>query len=649
MKKISSLTAALLLSSCLFAQKKDPELPSFGKVEKADLAMKTCDYDDKADALVLVDNGELTYLWGSGIEMKRRIRIKILNDKGLEWANVKLPYLSNGGAQDITGIDAQTYNLDESGNVVVTKLEKKLVYDKKIDKRTSEKIFSFPAVKVGSVIEYKYKHSGMGLIDWYFQRSIPVKYSRFSLDFPQEIEVNVSPVVSRDFASKSNSSGTRYEKTYSMTNVPAFRDEPYILNEDFYRDRLETKVIAYQENGLRKNNIANWLQVIRYLMEDEDFGVQVKKNIPRTADLDATLKTLPNPYDRMKAVFRYVQANMQWNDYNGIWALDGVKSAWKDKKGTTGEINLILINLLKDAGLNVHPVLVSTHANGIVNTSDAGTFGYPGFYQFNKVLAYVELNNRVYVLDATDKSTPIHLIPSSILQTEGLVIEKLETNEWGWKFLSDDHSSKNVIIIRGLIDAEGKMTGEASVSSFDYARLGKTAVAKTGKDKYLERFITASNPGIVVDEVSFENLESDSLPLVQNFKFNQALNSSGDYQYFSANILSGLEKNPFVADNRFSDVFFGTNQSYTIMGNFSLPEGYEFDALPKNVRMIMPDTSITISRMSQISQNIMMTKIQLEFRRPLYPAAQYPEMQAFYMQLQELLNEQFVVRKKTKS
>jgi hypothetical protein len=268
------------------------------------------------------------------------------------------------------------------------------VYEKKLNKRSSEKVFTFPAVKVGSIIEYKYKHVGMGLIDWYFQRSIPVKYSRFKMDFPEEIEVHVTPHTSRNYEQKKETPGRRTISTYSMTNVPSFRGEPFIINEDFYRDRLETKVIAYTVDGRRYNRVANWVQVIKALMEDEDFGVQVKKNIPRTADLDEKLKTITQPYNRMKTIYKYVQDNMQWNEYVGIWAADGVKAAWKDKKGTSGEINLILVNLLKDADLNAHPVLVSTHDNGVVNSFDAGTFDWPGYYQFDKVMAFVEIDNK---------------------------------------------------------------------------------------------------------------------------------------------------------------------------------------------------------------------------------------------------------------
>jgi hypothetical protein len=384
-------------------------------------------------------------------------------------------------------------------------------------------------------------------------------------------------------------------------------------------------------------------------MEDEDFGKQISKNIPRTVELDEQLKNITAPYERMKVVYKYVQDNMLWNEYTGIWALDGVKSAWKDKKGTVGEINLILVNLLKDAGLVVHPMLVSTHGNGVVNTADAGTFDYPGFYQFNKAMAYVEIDKEIYVLDASQKNTPVHLIPSDILMTEGLVIEKIGTSEWGWKTLwKDNLVSKNILTINGEIDENGMMKGQIAIASFDYAKLARLSTVKAGKEKFIEKYISESNPGLTVDELVFENVTSDSLPLKQLIKFNRPLNAAGDYKFFSANILTGLEKNPFVADNRFSDVFFGFNQNYIITGNFTIPDDFEFDELPKNIKMRLPDTSMVISRVSQVFGKTLQTRIQVDFKKPVYDSEQYSELQEFYQRLFEILNEQFVVRRKEK-
>ncbi|MEO6453241.1 MAG: DUF3857 domain-containing protein, partial [Ginsengibacter sp.] len=407
MKRFLVVSIVMCVCVSVIAQKKSKNkeiaIPAFGKVEKADLEIKECDFDDKAEALVLVDEGVLD---GFNIQLKKRIRIKILTDKGLDWANVHLPYKTDGNTQNISNLEAQTYNLDESGNVIVTKVERKLIYEKKLNKKYSEKVFTFPEVKVGSIIEYKYNHYGVGLIDWYFQKSIPVKYSRFTIEFPSGVEILINPICSGKFEKNEESNNTSTTKTYTMTNVRGFRDEPYIINEDFYRDRLETKVTAYKINGFMRDRNVTWIQVIKYLMEDEDFGTQLKKNIPRTAELDEKLKNVTTPYGKMKTIYKYVQDNMQWNDYTGIWALDGVRAAWKDKKGTVGEINLILSNLLRDAKLEAHPVLVSTHDNGVVNTVDAGTYDYPGFSQFNKVMAFVEIDGKEYVLDASQKETP---------------------------------------------------------------------------------------------------------------------------------------------------------------------------------------------------------------------------------------------------
>jgi hypothetical protein len=443
---------------------------------------------------------------------------------------------------------------------------------------------------------------------------------------------------------KSTTKGQNQQQTYTMHDVPALRDEPYITSDDDYLQRIQSDIIAFNPNmGQRQKLQPTWPQVIRALMQDEDFGMQLKKNIPRTADLDSALKNINDPYQRMVIIHRYVRKNMEWNGYTSIWAMDGVKSAWKDKKGTSGEINLILVNLLKDAGLKAHPILVSTRENGRVSTDVAD------ISQFDKVMAHVTVNDKTYVLDATEKYTSSKIIPYDVMFSEGLIIEKLDTYEWGWETLWNEAQFKTITIVNATIDTKGQIKGTASVNSFDYARVQRTPKLKEGKDKFIAHYFTANNPGTVIDSISFENEDVDSLPLIQKFQFSQPVNSSGDYTYFSANLFSGLEKNPFITDSRFSDVFFGTNQEYHIIGNFFIPEGYTFEELPKNIRMIMPDTSITITRRVATEKNQLSTRITLQFKKPFYTPEEYADFKEFYKKLFDLLNEQFVIRKKPNS
>ena len=97
-----------------------------------------------------------------------------------------------------------------------------------------------------------------------------------------------------------------------MRNIPALRDEPYISCTQDYLQRIEPRIIAFNGPYGRESLLSTWPKVIKGLMEDEDFGLQLKKEIPRTADLDAELKTISDPYRRMVAIHNYVRKNMEW-------------------------------------------------------------------------------------------------------------------------------------------------------------------------------------------------------------------------------------------------------------------------------------------------------------------------------------------------
>ena len=103
------------------------------------------------------------------------------------------------------------------------------------------------------------------------------------------------------------------------------------------------------------------------------------------------------PEEKMKSVFNYVRNNMVWNNMYSMYTTRGVKDAWQTKSGNSGEINLLLINLLKKAGLETYPMLVSERFDGKVDKS------YPFMDQFNSVFACVIISNKKYYLDATDK------------------------------------------------------------------------------------------------------------------------------------------------------------------------------------------------------------------------------------------------------
>jgi hypothetical protein len=644
MKKLIILPALLLVAAVTAIGQKVPDLPAYGKVTKAELELKECSFEKNAAAMMLFTKGVSVYAIHPGsfndfVETEYHYRIKIFSKKGFDAADIKIRYPNYDKEIELSNLKAQTYNLDATGNIVVSKVEKSAIYDKKLNKRMSQKTFAFPDVKEGSVLEYSYKIKGSALSEWYFQDVIPVQTSMFVADFATEFEMALVPNVSMPLQQTSDTKGANRVSTYVMQQIPGLNNEPYMSCAKDYLQRIEVKQVAINIAGQpRYSLLRTWPGIIKQMMEDEDFGVQLKKNIPRTSDLDALLNGVTDPYKKMTIIHHYVRNNMQWDNYYSIWALDGVKSAWKDKKGNTGEINMIMINLMRDADLSAHPLLVSTRDNGIVNT------GVAGFDQFNKVLAYVDIGKKHYVLDATDKVTPSYLVPMEVMASEGLVIEKLSTFEWGWRTLWDSHLDYTNVFISGEIDDKHAMNCGAEVAAYDYAKVRMAPVIKSGNEA-LKTNLEASGDGIKVENLEVGNATVDTLPLVQKFNFTLPATTSGDYRFFTVNLFTGLEKNPFIADQRQTDVFFGVNRSYKINASIFLPEGYEIDDLPKNVRMITPDTGMVFTRMSFFKDGLLTVRMELDFKNPVFLVNEYEAFKEFYKKLYDMLNEKYVYKK----
>jgi hypothetical protein len=640
------LLSFLLLGSFRLCGQKNSDVPAFGSVTKEELLKNECDFDKNAEAVIIFDVEDvrcIQYPQSVITEINRRVRIKILKNKGLDQANINIPYIRSDDEESIGDIKAQTYNLDQSGNIVITKIDRKSIFDKAINKMLSQKVFSFPEVKIGSILEYSYKISATlsaELRTWNFQHSIPVQLSRYSIDFPTDIEVNSQAHCILPVETQSKDNDYRTIKTFTMKDIPAFRDEPFITCEEDYEQRVDSKIVAYTVSGTRHSLGRSWWTVANSLMSDEDFGLQLSVKIPNTQNLDSSLKTMQDPYQKMMAIYRYVRNNILWNGNISIWALHGVKNTWKDKKGNSGDINLLLINLLKSAGLTAYPVLVSTHENGVIDQTN------PTRRQFDKVIAIVYIHDQPFVLDASDEFISPKLIPLDVMYSVGFLIKDSINIQWDWLSIWDARQKYfNQIVIQGNINEQGVMDGEATLYSYDYSRAARMPVLKKGKSKFIEKYLTANNVAIHEDSVSFVNEENDTLPLIQKFNFNQTLSSSGDYKYFVTNLFTGLEKNPFVAETRFSDVFFGANQKFIILESFFLPNGYVFDELPKNIRMMLPDTSIVFTRIIQSQSDRLSLRIELEFKKPIFNADEYGNFREFYKRLYGMLNEQIVIKK----
>ncbi|MEO6521726.1 MAG: DUF3857 domain-containing protein [Mucilaginibacter sp.] len=653
MKKTFTLiitTFTLLFTTRLQAQTQPQTMP-FGKVDMVDLQLKQCDFEKDANAMVLFDKADLYYDNQFNIVIERHKRIKIFNDKGKDEANVRLVFNGGNRTESIGDVQVETIN-ENNGKPEITKIERKLIYSEVVDKYKNAIVFAFPNVKAGSIIEYKYRwqNTGYSIPSWYFQNRLPVRYSELSTEIP-EIYIYKTPMrvlqpfVKNTTSTESHSEGSitynSNKQTRALANIPSLTDEPYMRSRHDNLQNVEFQFVSYRPiGGFIQNFNDTWDKVGGILIEDEDFGSQLNKKLKGEDLIIAKAKTLKTDNDKIAYIFNEVKNRMKWNGLDRWYTIDGTPKAWETQTGNSTEINIALYHLLKQANIKGYPMEVSTRENGRVNPA------IPNVNQFNRAVVYIPIDStQQYVLDASDKYNVYNEIPRELLNSSGLYINR-EQKKFDMLFLQKELPARQVVIVDGDITPDGKLEGKAQVSSFSYHKLARVEqYKKDGEEKYKKSLIDDDN-NLTITSLKLDNMDVDSLPLTQSIGFKLALAGSDEkYIYVNPNLFTTLKNNPFLSENRTTDIDFGNKNSYVISGNYKIPAGFKVDALPKSVNMVLPDKSISFRRIVAEEDGMVKINFMINYRKTIYYYQSYAELREFYKQMHTLLNEQIVLKK----
>ncbi|MGZ3752301.1 MAG: DUF3857 domain-containing protein, partial [Mucilaginibacter sp.] len=525
MKRLFILLAFLFAAKTLKAQTQ-----AFGVVDTADLKLTTCDFEKDANALILFDKAEVSFGLITST-LHRHKRVKILNESGKNEANVRIEYDNLDGVDQLSAIAAQTINLD-SGKIKITKIDPKYFYHEHTDKNKDALVLSFPNVKPGSIIEYRYtlnRDMNANFPDWYFQKQIPTRYSEFRAFFSPNFKFKVLRRISKPFVKDTL---LIRGHVWAMANIGSSKDEAYMRSPEDALESISLSLTEINIDGKSKKLFDTWGSTGKQIAKNRDFykGLDQKLN-----DEDALVKkadSLKTDNEKISFLYTAVKTIMKWNE-NENWASnDGIKSAWKKKIGNSAEINAILYHLLKKTGVHAFPMLVSTRDNGLIQPD------FVNLYQLNNLVTYIPVDNtKYYVLDATNKYCTYNQIPFNLLNSYGLCLDK-EKDKYDIVFIEDKRPSKKVIFINADIGTTAKMKGSSQVLSYGQNSTADLELYKTLDEKKFREILTENDNNLKISNLKIENSNIDTLPLKQRFDFTYELNNSDSYILFSPNIFT---------------------------------------------------------------------------------------------------------------
>lgn len=623
----------------------------FGKVSKEELQEEKHPLDPDAEAAYLFKERRSYYnIITDGFQIITEIheRIKIYNKEGFSYATQEVFLSRNGSSRErLSGLKAQTYILKE-GEIIEYKLEKDAIFDDNVTNYLTKSSFTMPNVAEGCVLEFTYKIISpffFSIDDFSFQSGIPIKKLEAKFEAPSYFQFKPThkgylTIYPKHETKNGYQLGDIVKSTsYSLTNVPALKKEVYVDNINNYRSGISYELSAITiPGGMHKSYTQSWDDVTKNIYAYSSFGTELEKTGYFEEDLNILLKDITDPTEKMNLIFNHVRSTMNWNKYMGYGCNDGVKKAYKEKTGNVAEINLMLTAMLRYAGLNANPVLVSTKSHGIPF--------FPTNDGFNYVISSIEVNGTHILLDATNKYAMPNVLPERALNWMGRLIRKNGSSVEVDLTASDLSSQVVNMVVK--INEEGSIEGKIRKNFTNHIALNfRDKNSDLDNEAYLEK-LENTYTGIEIGEYEIKNNNKLYEPITETFSFRKDLGAEiiGNKIYFTPMLFFAESENPFKLEKREFPVDFVYPQSQKYLINIQIPEGYEIESIPESILIGLPDN---IGKFSYNVNKGMANQIQLvaflEINTDIISAVYYESLKEFYNLLVQKEIEKVVLTK----
>jgi transglutaminase-like putative cysteine protease len=352
-------------------------------------------------------------------------RIKVLTEKGKELATQEVPYLK--GNFKITDIKARTIHSDGTIIPLAGKPEDLLV-SKSGDQQIERKVFTLPSVEVGSILEFtytiRYDDNHYSSPMWEIQRDYFVHKAHYQFtperSFTPGAQV-ASSIVLTDSKGRAVNSLIWWSKLPNgvtiQTNAAGFyfvdvTDTPPKPDEE-YMPPIESflyKVFFYYKSASTAQDF--WVGEAKDWSKDADRFAEQSKTIReavagliapgdselvRAQKIYKAVEALDNTdYSRKKGESELKQLNLKEAKH--------AEDTWKQKSGSSEDIALLYLAMVRAAGLTAYAEKVVARDQGVFDVT------YMNVNQLNDTVVLVAIDGKGVLVDPGEKMAPFQTL-----------------------------------------------------------------------------------------------------------------------------------------------------------------------------------------------------------------------------------------------
>lgn len=624
-----------------------------GNPTMEEMNMTECSYDQDADAVVLFEDFDVTLAQGAEtleLQLSYKRRVKILKEDGVDAANVVVTLRDsqsgNSYRDRLVDLKAFAYNL-VNGKVEKTKMASDMVTKKRMNANFSTTEFTIPQVKVGTVIEYQYKIRRDAIFDlptWSAQSRYPVNYAHFSIALPEyfSFKINQTGAVRLEAKSQTQqnvSLGTN-DTAYDFvgTNVPALpKDNEHVFCPKDFATKVTCELRSINIPGqVYKDYTSTQADVNKLLMDSENFGGRLKQKNPFKDEMAAAgIASLPTTMEKVVAAIKLMKGRLRWNkDYR--LGGESQSKVMKEGSGSNADLNFVLMAMLRDAGVNTYPVVMSRRSLGRLpfqpSVDALNTF----------VIAFADEEGKMHYYDSSAENGYIDALPTDLNVDRAVLIRTEDIYEN--VTLQANIKRREQMTINCQMSEEGTVTGVITHYYRDNSALQfrNAWEEKNDSAEYVSQWAADNN--LDVTSFSTQGREDFSATAVATLEFSKQLDG-GDKFYMLPLLLPAYDKSSFTAETSTMPVEFsavGVNNINLLM---KLPEGYHLEETPATLAMQLPENGLSVRLAVGEKDGSISASFRYNINQLLFSADTYPLVKQFFDELAKKCNEMLVISK----
>lgn len=502
-------------------------------------------------------------------------------------------------------------------------------------------IISFPEIVEGAVIEYKARilrnqlvNKTDFLVPYSVQSAEPIVLQRFQLEMPASRKVRI-----KQYNARYNTFGAQLDPQVSRTPETVryrweFRDVPQVIPEPKMPPFVEVAPLLVVSSFGDWRSIYDWWWPLARdkIAADEDIRAAVAALV---AGISSDREKAQAIYHFCAQKIRYVAVEYGQAGYEPHAARD----IFRNKYGDCKDQAVLLVTMLREAGLRAWPVLIGTKEHFDLDD------GFPAPL-FNHAIACVELDGALVFMDPTAETCSFGDLP---VGDQGRRVLVIKDNGYAIETIPLFPAERNAVRqeFRLALEPDEGLSGEKRIASQGIYDQSQRYWLLYTIPQQVEDTITAALQGISTGarllEYRAEHVAELGLPVILHYRFSgpEFFVTGGPLRIMPQ--LGSLDASLVAKDKRAYPLEFGYLDTRETEYRIALPAGYSTRYIPETFLEDSP--WMKMSGVYERKPHEIVFRQRIETKKVAVSREEYGRFKAFYETLLRRLKQRIILEK----